>query len=472
MTVRGMKVLSNDRNSDRSDADLALMAAQGLNGAFDDLFARHHYDLRAHLRRKLKNPHDVEDASQETWYRVYSDLERFDPAKGGFIHWLRGYANNVAREFTRRRQRLHMQATDDIEFMAAELDMLVGNGPPRDARATSEAMDAIRGLARLRGSLRSPLLMNVVDDVGPTELSALLDITLGAAKQRLYRARRLARELAARPGTDAEPVRPLLAEGVFEVGRVYLRADRGEDAQRWLVRSMDLDPRCVDWTKNLSQLTVRHSVENPVLLSALESALQRHPDNQHIATEYANLVRNHIGWNEALPHYEAAQSLDATNAHAAVLTAIAHLVVGDPADAWRTIEPFLTPDQVDPEVPMTASEALAGMGERRAARLLLRPMRERVEGADPDSVLPGRLPNYSRIYTAGRFKLIGHVRASIGDIDDARDAYRRAIDIFRELPETGMVQQREIDKCVRGLDRCDAAEGTNWTPGPLGPVDY
>ncbi|MFP3905304.1 MAG: sigma-70 family RNA polymerase sigma factor [Armatimonadota bacterium] len=449
------------------DASLVRMAAVGWASAFDELVRRHRPALEAFISRKVYDASELHDALQETWYRVYRDLGQFSPESGSFVNWLRGYADNVVKEHNRRHRELLNGAAEELEVLAARLDTLVTlpETPASNHRATETAMDAVRGWARLPESYRVPLLVDVMDDAGPTDIANLLDISIAAAKMRLLRARDLVEKLAGTKNGDASAVKPLLGETTFQIGRLCIRNDQFDRGSRWLRRGIDMDARVISWIKDLGHTTTRPDLEHPVFCDVLTNAMQQHPRNQHLAYEYANMIRNCRGWPVSHGLYHNAWKMNPDNEHAAVLLAISHIVLNEHAEAFKVIEPYLQKPDVDTETLMTAAEALAPIGPQERARELLRPMRERIEGQKPEDVLSGQLPEYSRYYVATRYKAFGHCLTAIGDLDDARDCYEKGLTLVKSMGDVGPIQAHEALKCQEGFKRIQMQEGSGrWIP--------
>ncbi|MFO7881502.1 MAG: RNA polymerase sigma factor [Kosmotogaceae bacterium] len=449
------------------DATLVRMAAEGRASAFDELVGRHGTALEVFIASKIYDSFEVHDALQETWYRVYRDIGQFSPESGSFVNWLRGYADNVVKEHNRHHRELLNGAAEELELLAGRLDGLIhpNEHPTRNHRATEAAMDAVRGWTKLPESYRVPLLVNVLDDAGPKDIANLLDITIAAAKMRLSRARDLVQKLAETENGDPAAVKPLLGETTFQIGRLCIKGDQFERGGRWLRRGIDIDGRVISWIKDLGHTTTRPEIEHPVLCDVLSTAVREHPKHQHIAYEYANMIRNCRGWPVSHRLYHDAWKMNPDNEHAAVLLATSHIVLGEHRAAFGVLERYIDKPGVDTETVMTAAQALAPLGPAERARALLRPMRKRVEGRKPEDVLPGQLPEYSTYYVATRYKAFGHCIAAIGDIDEARACYRKAIRMMESMADVGPIQQREVWKCREGLQRIQIQERSeSWIP--------
>lgn len=167
----------------------------------------HHKD-RVYLvcLRRTGNPSDALDASQETFIRVFANLERF---RGHSLSsWIQVIALNASRDVRRkgdRRDRFSLEVLLDRR-----------GGPRAEARSQDETwlspelncarqeLEAAveRALAHLSPPLRQAVLLRYVEGLAYEDVATTLQVPLGTVKSRLARAhealkRRLEPKLAA-----------------------------------------------------------------------------------------------------------------------------------------------------------------------------------------------------------------------------------------------------------------------------------
>src|SRR4051812_26965438 len=70
-----------DDEATLNDARLVELARHGDHGAFEVLVRRYERKLVRVLARLVRDPETARDLAQETFWRVYSRLERFDTAR-------------------------------------------------------------------------------------------------------------------------------------------------------------------------------------------------------------------------------------------------------------------------------------------------------------------------------------------------------------------------------------------------------
>ena len=164
-----------------TDRELVAAAAAGDPAAFAALVERSRDRVEAVVRRMLP-PEEAEDVTQEALLRAFLGMSRLrDPDR--FVGWLCGIAVNLAKM---RLRRLALQKRVAVGAPAAAAD--------DDRELLRAVQDAV---ALLPSGQRDVVVMHYVDDLSCEEIARLLDMTPGAVRVRLHRARaQLRRELA------------------------------------------------------------------------------------------------------------------------------------------------------------------------------------------------------------------------------------------------------------------------------------
>ena len=140
----------------------------------------------------LRNHHDAEDATQETFVRVLrygAKLEGIEDQK----RWLARIAWRVAvGRRTSARHTTSDHGPEDIEqlrsSMAGADEFVLG----------SEMMDLLeKVIATLPAKLRDPLVLSTVEEMSPADIAGALGINEAAVRSRLFRARQMLKEKVA-----------------------------------------------------------------------------------------------------------------------------------------------------------------------------------------------------------------------------------------------------------------------------------
>jgi RNA polymerase sigma factor (sigma-70 family) len=162
--------------------ELARKFAAGDLDAFETLFRRHQAEVFGWIVRILRDGALAEDATIETFWRIYRARARFD-GRGEFGAWARRIATNVAIDFLKARSR---------EAAGQELkDVAVGPGPIRDDLLS----DALRtAFHRLPAKLQAAASLALIEEESNADIAAALGISVAAVKSRVHRSIELLRK--------------------------------------------------------------------------------------------------------------------------------------------------------------------------------------------------------------------------------------------------------------------------------------
>ncbi len=167
------------------------------------------------LLKMLRHPQEAEDALQETFVKAYRALPEFD-GRSRLSTWLYRIAMNEALMVLRRKEieTISVEAPlDDPDHSAGPYELVDWCCLPEDELLTAEAREVLEeAVRRLPASLRMVFLLRDVEGLSTREVAEALDLSEGAVKVRLSRAReRLRRLLApyfdrhARPRREGNP---------------------------------------------------------------------------------------------------------------------------------------------------------------------------------------------------------------------------------------------------------------------------
>jgi len=170
--------------------DRIAAAQAGDAAALNEVLACSRQDLKRYAEYHCV-VNDVEDAVQETLMmasRRLADLRSIE----SFTSWM---FRIVKRECNRMKRGWRMLTNQDQDERIAP----VVTPPPLEWR-----MDIARMMAALPPHYRTILLLRDVEGMALEELAEVLELTLPATKSRLHRARLVARDLLAEPGTAVD----------------------------------------------------------------------------------------------------------------------------------------------------------------------------------------------------------------------------------------------------------------------------
>ena len=197
--ARQLAEAAQTAGADRDAQDRAAVrrVLGGDTEAFRGLMRRHASGVYALVYRLVGNAHDAEDVVQETFLRVYRELNRFDAARS-FRTWLYTIAANCAKNALRTRSRRGLAGAFE------------GTDSPPAAETARRAV--MRG--ELRGRLDAALellparaaalvRLHYTEGFTTAEAAEVVGMNEGAARVALHRARRKLREFLTEDKDDA-----------------------------------------------------------------------------------------------------------------------------------------------------------------------------------------------------------------------------------------------------------------------------
>lgn len=152
----------------------------GQQDAMHALVQRYQSQVFGLCYRMLTNREDAEDATQETFIRVFKCLERWDSTRD-FEPWLLAIAGNRCRTMLARRSKRPMSTP--------LVDHLPDRAPDMQA-AQNLAEEVSLALNDLRDEYRQAFLLFHEQELSYAEIGAALDCPVGTVKTWVHRARR------------------------------------------------------------------------------------------------------------------------------------------------------------------------------------------------------------------------------------------------------------------------------------------
>ncbi len=186
----------------RQDDETELLAALKANEARAYEFMVREYSgrLLAVIRGILRNEEDARECLQEAFLQAFRAIERFE-GRAKLSSWLHRIAVNAALMRLRSRKRKAEASIDDLlpQFDGNEGRIDPAWQPPREEAPPLEAQDRKEiiheAIAQLPENYRNVILLRDIQELSTDETAAALDLTPGAVKVRLHRARAALRVL-------------------------------------------------------------------------------------------------------------------------------------------------------------------------------------------------------------------------------------------------------------------------------------
>jgi RNA polymerase sigma-70 factor (ECF subfamily) len=170
-----------------SDEKLMLAFSQGSAQAFSELFARYKQPLFGFFRRRLTDPAQAEELTQETFLVLLRSASRYQPRA-----LFRTYLYAVGFKILRAQRRKTIFHATLIGVRSASQDPATHDSP--------DAKLAIReGLSKLESIEREILLLREFEQLSYSEIANLLRLPVNTVRSRLFRARMALHEILSAP---------------------------------------------------------------------------------------------------------------------------------------------------------------------------------------------------------------------------------------------------------------------------------
>lgn len=164
--------------------------------AFAEIFERHKLLVTRVVGRFFRNASEIEECVQSSWTKTYFSLKSF---RGGrddsFPAWLTRIAVNICYdEFRRRGRRPESRFTEMDDEGAAFIESLTDANAGSAETSLASAQLAEKILSSLDARDRIAMTLVYSEDYSLSEAAAIIGISTGNLKSRLFRCRNHIRE--------------------------------------------------------------------------------------------------------------------------------------------------------------------------------------------------------------------------------------------------------------------------------------
>jgi RNA polymerase sigma-70 factor (ECF subfamily) len=189
-----------EREQGIEDAALVARLRQRDEQALAALYDRHSATVYSIALAILREPTRAEDVTQDVFLTLWTQPERFDPARGRFAPWCYRIARNRAIDLIRQRRR-EVQPRE-----AAVFELMLGasgDAPEAEVVGRAEARRVRQALTALVPEQRQVVELAYFEGMTQSQMAEQLGIPLGTIKTRvrtaLLRLRELLEEEGGRP---------------------------------------------------------------------------------------------------------------------------------------------------------------------------------------------------------------------------------------------------------------------------------
>lgn len=183
-----------------SDHDLVTRAQTGSEKAYRELLGRYQRPVFSIIYRMIRDREQAEDLAQETFVRVFNNIDRYDP-RFKFSSWIFKIATNLTIDHIRRKELDTVSidgsrnAVTSEQIEATSITIASTDENPEELLEAKELGEQIEGaISKLRPEYKAAILLRHVEGREYQEIAEILSLPLGTVKTYIHRGRNELRE--------------------------------------------------------------------------------------------------------------------------------------------------------------------------------------------------------------------------------------------------------------------------------------
>jgi len=176
--------------------EIIIKAQKGDQQAFTQLMNAYRNSVLIFIKNMISNKEDAEDILQETFYKIFSSIERFD-VRYSFYKWSIKIASNTCIDFLRKKKlptvSIQQRSNqDENEYEINIVDHFADPDLMLKQRETRKKLENEFNL--LPESYREIMILRFFDQLSYDQIAEKLLIPQGTVKTRIFRAREILKE--------------------------------------------------------------------------------------------------------------------------------------------------------------------------------------------------------------------------------------------------------------------------------------
>jgi len=169
----------------------AVMVARTNEDALESAVREHARLVYRIAYSALRNHHDAEDATQETFVRVLRYKKKLEGVRDPKT-WLARIAWRVAVERGRKRPEISMSEAETAKAVVELRSQLASAEESALGKQMAEILASL--IAALPEQLRDALRLSTIEELSPSEVAEVLGTSEASVRSRLFRARQILKE--------------------------------------------------------------------------------------------------------------------------------------------------------------------------------------------------------------------------------------------------------------------------------------
>lgn len=176
-----------------TDIDIGVVqkSVKGDLKSFEKLLKHYENSVYSLCFRFLNNREDALDASQETFIKVYRNLNRYDFGRSLGV-WILTIASNTCKDMLRKKKDIYYLDSLILEDngKANTLEIKDESELPEDNLLRHEQADTLgKALGGLKSELRETVILRDILGLSYAQIATHSDVPLGTVRSRIHRAR-------------------------------------------------------------------------------------------------------------------------------------------------------------------------------------------------------------------------------------------------------------------------------------------
>lgn len=170
------------------DEEVSAAFAKGEDWALAEAYRRWSAHVYRFAIRRLEEPVDAEDVTQQVFVKAWQGRGRFDPERGQVAAWLLGIARYTVADTFAARDRQRRLAERTAIRTASD------NEPREESDRIADAMVVRAGMTALADAQRRVLRLAFYDGLTHVQIAQRLQLPLGTVKSHIRRGLRQLRD--------------------------------------------------------------------------------------------------------------------------------------------------------------------------------------------------------------------------------------------------------------------------------------
>lgn len=178
---------------DKNDEELAYLVQKGEKNVFGILIERYEVKIKRYARKFLYSTEDIDDSVQETFLKVYENIQSFD-TKRKFSTWLYRIAHNEFVNTLKKTKRYPIFSFNFDTFLPHNISK---ENPANNFEKNLYTKDLVeKYLDKIDRKYREPLILFYLEELDYKEISDVMKIPVSTVGIRIKRAKEKIKKLS------------------------------------------------------------------------------------------------------------------------------------------------------------------------------------------------------------------------------------------------------------------------------------